>query len=133
MSEKTLPPKSGKPSTVSESGTDSKLPEINGDNAAAGQPALDQSSVDRAETSSTSTMDVSAAASEMKTTSAIQPVNTAQPLTPELDELLSELKETVKQFNARRLNTKTLRRSLVNVRSIIDELEALLNPKPSVD
>lgn len=47
------------------------------------------------------------------------------PLTPDVEELVSELKDTVKQLSVRRLNNKTLRRALVSVRAILDDIDTL--------
>ena len=46
-------------------------------------------------------------------------------LSPELIELLTELRETVRQLNPRRHTPKTLRRSLNNVRDILNDIDAL--------
>jgi len=46
-------------------------------------------------------------------------------LSPELIELLTELRETVRQLNPRRHTPKTLRRSLNNVRDILIDIDAL--------
>ncbi|WP_367155166.1 hypothetical protein [Methylomonas sp. HYX-M1] len=55
-------------------------------------------------------------------------VTLAQPISQEVQELLSELKDTVKQLSARRLNTKSLRRSLISVQAILDDIDTLLQP-----
>jgi hypothetical protein len=44
-------------------------------------------------------------------------------LSAEVLEFLEELKETVRALNVRRLNAKTLRRSLSNVRDILDDID----------
>jgi len=46
-------------------------------------------------------------------------------LSPELIELLTELRETVRQLNPRRHTPKTMRRSLNNVRDILNDIDAL--------
>jgi len=46
-------------------------------------------------------------------------------LSPELIELLTELRETVRQLNPRRHTPKTLRRSLNNVRDILNDIDTL--------
>ncbi|MGY6275742.1 hypothetical protein [Methylomonas sp. MgM2] len=50
---------------------------------------------------------------------------TSNELSPALIELVSELRETVKQLNPRRHTPKTLRRSLNNVRDILNDIDAL--------
>ena len=46
-------------------------------------------------------------------------------LSPELVELVTELRDTVKRLDPRKHTTKTLRRSLFNVRDILKDIEAL--------
>lgn len=53
------------------------------------------------------------------------PANNPNELSKEVVELLMELKETVKALNVRWLNPKTLRRSLSNVKDIMDDINQL--------
>jgi hypothetical protein len=46
-------------------------------------------------------------------------------LSPELVELVTELRDTVKRLDPRKHTAKTLRRSLFNVRDILADIEAL--------
>lgn len=46
-------------------------------------------------------------------------------LSPEVIELVSELRDTVKRLEPRKHTAKTLRRSLANVRDILIDIEAL--------
>jgi hypothetical protein len=46
-------------------------------------------------------------------------------LSPELVELVAELRDTVKRLDPRKHTTKTLRRSLSNVRDILKDIEEL--------
>lgn len=46
-------------------------------------------------------------------------------LSPELVELVAELRDTVKRLDPRKHTTKTLRRSLSNVHDILKDIEAL--------
>jgi len=46
-------------------------------------------------------------------------------LSPELVELVTELRDTVKRLDPRKHTAKTLRRALFNVRDILADIEAL--------
>jgi hypothetical protein len=46
-------------------------------------------------------------------------------LSPEIIELVAELRDTVRRINPSRHTPKTLRRSLSNVRDILDDINAL--------
>jgi hypothetical protein len=51
--------------------------------------------------------------------------NHAVTLSPEIIELVAELRDTVRRINPSRHTPKTLRRSLSNVRDILDDISAL--------
>jgi clumping factor A len=51
--------------------------------------------------------------------------NTVTTLSPEIIELVAELRDTVRRINPSRHTPKTLRRSLSNVRDILDDINAL--------
>jgi clumping factor A len=51
--------------------------------------------------------------------------NTVATLSPEIIELVAELRDTVRRINPSRHTPKTLRRSLSNVRDILDDINAL--------
>jgi hypothetical protein len=61
--------------------------------------------------------------SATESTSATTVITSGTELQVEVIEFLDELKETVKALNVRRLNAKTLRRSLSNVRDILDDID----------
>lgn len=61
---------------------------------------------------------------ELPTKAVTTPSNPGE-LSPEIIELLAELRDTVRGLNVRKLTVKTLRRSLSNVRDILDDIDKL--------
>ena len=69
--------------------------------------------------------------SETQTEKPTQPADTKMKLglTPEVTELVMELRETVKRIDPRKHTPNTLRRALASVKDILDDIEALRQKK----
>ena len=61
-----------------------------------------------------------------RSTSAAKPT-----LSPEVVELLQELRDTVRRIDAKRHTPTSLRRTLVNVSSILEDIQVANGPKPA--